>query len=63
MKGARNILVHRYAHVVDEKIYAILENHLLDFEEFNDAVMDILKPRQNKKSFRFAKSFSTQSNM
>lgn len=39
----RNVLVHGYARVDNEKIYAILKNHLDDFEDFKKAVLIILK--------------------
>lgn len=45
MKGARNVLVHGYARVDNEKIFDILENHLDDFEKFKKAVFDIVNKK------------------
>ncbi len=38
MKGFRNVLIHRYAHVDDEIVYHNLCNYLDDFYNFKDAI-------------------------
>lgn len=43
MKGFRNVLIHRYAHVDDEMVYHNLSNYLNDFYEFENAVESYLE--------------------
>jgi uncharacterized protein YutE (UPF0331/DUF86 family) len=43
MKGFRNVLIHRYAHVDDEMVYHNLSNYLKDFYEFENAVESYLE--------------------
>jgi len=38
MKGFRNILIHRYAHIDDGIVHHNLNNFLNDFYEFKDSV-------------------------
>lgn len=38
LKGFRNVLIHRYAHVVDDIVYHNLNNYLDDFYKFNVAI-------------------------
>jgi uncharacterized protein YutE (UPF0331/DUF86 family) len=38
MKGFRNILIHRYAHVDDEIVYQNLTDYLDDFYKFGKAI-------------------------
>lgn len=38
MKGFRNILIHRYAHVDDEIVYQNMTDYLVDFFEFGKAI-------------------------
>ena len=38
MKGFRNILIHRYAHVDDEIVYQNLTDYLDDFYDFRKAI-------------------------
>lgn len=46
MKGFRNVLVHRYAQINDEKAYDALEKNLGDFEEFREVVLGIIKKKK-----------------
>jgi len=48
MRGVRNILVHRYPYVDDEKIYESLTKELKDFDIFIDEVLKFLKKEQSK---------------
>jgi uncharacterized protein YutE (UPF0331/DUF86 family) len=43
MRGVRNILVHRYSYVDDEKVYESLTTELKDFDVFIDEVLRFLK--------------------
>ncbi|MCK5233744.1 MAG: DUF86 domain-containing protein [Candidatus Aenigmarchaeota archaeon] len=43
MKGFRNVLVHRYAQLENERVYDLLENNLNDFENFKEAVLKAVK--------------------
>ena len=43
MKGFRNILVHRYGDVEDERVYHILTTCLNDFEDFEKAAKRYLE--------------------
>jgi len=43
MKGFRNILVHRYGIVDDEKVFEVLSDKLSDFEEFKSQILKYLK--------------------
>lgn len=43
MKGVRNILVHRYGKVEDERIFEILSDKLEDFEKFKEEIICFLK--------------------
>jgi uncharacterized protein YutE (UPF0331/DUF86 family) len=46
MKGVRNILVHRYPYVDDERVFQSLKNELEDFDTF---IHEILKFLESKK--------------
>jgi len=46
MKSVRNILVHRYGTIDDEKIFENISTQLGDFEKFKKEVLNIIK---NKK--------------
>ncbi len=43
MKGFRNILVHRYGEIDDEKVFEILSERLADFEKFKEQILKFLK--------------------
>lgn len=43
MKGFRNILVHRYGSVEDEKVFEILKDKLGDFERFKEEILKYIK--------------------
>lgn len=43
MKGLRNILVHRYGEIDDEKIFEVLSDNLNDFEKFKEEILKILE--------------------
>jgi len=43
MKGFRNILVHKYGVVDDEKVFELLENQIGDFDIFKREVLKFLK--------------------
>ncbi len=43
MKRFRNVLVHRYGTIDDEKVYNILSKRLVDFEDFKKQVTGFLK--------------------
>jgi len=43
MKRFRNVLVHRYGTIDDDKVYTILRNRLVDFEDFKKQVTGFLK--------------------
>jgi len=43
MKSFRNLLVHGYAKIEDEKVFEILENRLKDFDDFRKQVLKSLK--------------------
>lgn len=45
MKGFRNLLVHGYAKIDDEKVFEILSDSLGDFEDFKTQVLKFLKTR------------------
>ncbi|MEE8167417.1 MAG: DUF86 domain-containing protein [Candidatus Hydrothermarchaeales archaeon] len=42
MKRMRNILVHHYEVIEDEKVFDVLENHLNDFDEFKEEALKII---------------------
>jgi len=48
MKRLRNILVHRYDEILDDRIFAILEDHLDDFRVFKREAITVLE-RVHKK--------------
>lgn len=48
MKGLRNILVHKYGQIDDERIFNILKGRIDDFESAIQAVEEFLK-KKNKK--------------
>jgi uncharacterized protein YutE (UPF0331/DUF86 family) len=48
MKGFRNILVHEYARVNDEKVFAILQSGPADFETFTQQVLRTLRESPDK---------------
>jgi uncharacterized protein YutE (UPF0331/DUF86 family) len=43
MKGFRNILVHGYSQIDDERVYEILTNDIEDVIEFKEAVIEFLR--------------------
>jgi len=45
MKSFRNLLVHGYAKIEDEKIFEILQDRLGDFEDFKVQVLKFLKTK------------------
>ena len=47
MKGFRNILVHKYGEVDDEKVFENLDR-LEDFEQFKEEILNFLKKFGNK---------------
>ncbi len=49
MKGFRNILVHRYGEVDDEKVYHFLTEELDDFVKFEKEVVVYLKQKKGVK--------------
>lgn len=46
MKRLRNILVHRYKEIIDERIFDVLENNLGDFLEFKDEVLNVIESKK-----------------
>ncbi|HLD73190.1 MAG TPA: HepT-like ribonuclease domain-containing protein [Candidatus Nanoarchaeia archaeon] len=49
MKGLRNILVHKYGQIDDERIFNLLRERLDDFGKVISAVEEHLKKEKNKK--------------
>ncbi|MDP3103979.1 MAG: DUF86 domain-containing protein, partial [Candidatus Methanoperedens sp.] len=47
MKGFRNILIHRYAHVDDEIVYQNLTEYLDDFYDFGKAIESYLEKQKS----------------
>ncbi len=47
LKGFRNVLVHRYAHVADDIVHYNLINHLDDFYEFKSVIESYLKKHEH----------------
>ena len=45
MKGFRNVLVHRYAQLENERVYELIENNLDDFEKFKEAVLKAINSK------------------
>ncbi len=45
MKSFRNLLVHGYAKIEDEKVFEILEDRLGDFEDFKTQILKFLKTK------------------
>lgn len=43
MTGLRNMLVHRYAHIDDRRVLAIIRSDLKDLEEFIDALNRVIQ--------------------
>lgn len=43
MKGFRNVLLHGYSRIDDERVYEILTRDLGDIVEFKEAVIDFLR--------------------
>src|SRR3989344_2078294 len=43
MKGFRNILVHKYGIVDNEKVFEIFSDRLTDFEKFKEEILKFLK--------------------
>lgn len=43
MKGFRNILIHRYAHLNDRIVYSNLTDYLDDFSKFNRTIQSYIK--------------------
>ena len=43
MKGMRNVLVHRYPYIDDEKVFEVLTEELDDFYAFIDEILKFLK--------------------
>lgn len=48
MKRLRNILVHRYKEIVDERVFSVLENNLGDFQVFKGEVIGLLESQGEK---------------
>lgn len=48
MKGMRNILVHRYPYVDDEKIFRSLKTELKDFDIFIEEILHFLEKERKK---------------
>ncbi len=46
MKGMRNILVHRYGEVKDEKVFEAVSESLEDLEKFREEVLKFIKSRK-----------------
>jgi len=46
MKGLRNILVHKYGQIDDERIFNLLRERLDDFEKVINAVEEYLKKKK-----------------
>lgn len=42
MAGFRNILIHEYRDILNEKVYNILQNRLSDFYDFARSILDYL---------------------
>jgi uncharacterized protein YutE (UPF0331/DUF86 family) len=49
MKGFRNILVHKYGSVDDEKVYSFLSENLGDFSEFITIIHEFLDEIKKRK--------------
>ena len=47
MKGFRNLLVHEYGRVDDRIVYRIMGTRLGDFEEFERAVLSVLRKQSD----------------
>ena len=47
LKGFRNVLVHRYAHVADDIVHYNLINHLDDFYEFKSVIESYLEKHEH----------------
>jgi len=47
LKGFRNVLVHRYAHVADDIVHCNLINHLDDFYEFKSVIESYLEKHEH----------------
>lgn len=45
MKRLRNVLVHRYDEIMDEKVFQIIENDLDDFTAFKTETLKILESK------------------
>jgi len=43
MKGLRNILVHRYGEIDDEKVHEVLTDNLEDFDKFKEEIISFLE--------------------
>ena len=43
MAGLRNLLVHEYGIIEVEKIYKILQNNIMDFEEFHEYIQKYMR--------------------
>ncbi len=48
MKRLRNILVHRYEEIIDERVFHVLENNLSDFLEFKRETLKALESMNKK---------------
>ena len=46
MKRMRNVLVHRYPYVDDEKIFRTLTTEIKDFDVFIDEILNFLKKKE-----------------
>ncbi len=46
MKRLRNVLVHRYDEIMDEKVFRIIENDLNDFMAFKTETLKLLESKQ-----------------
>ncbi|MDO9518032.1 MAG: DUF86 domain-containing protein [Methanosarcinaceae archaeon] len=47
LKGFRNVLIHRYAHVADDIVHYNLINHLDDFYEFKSVIESYLEKHEH----------------
>lgn len=43
MAGFRNILIHEYRDILNEKVYDVLQNRLSDFYDFAKSIIDYLE--------------------
>ncbi|MBS3138441.1 DUF86 domain-containing protein [Candidatus Woesearchaeota archaeon] len=48
MKGFRNIIVHKYGEIDDERVYKYLSNELDDFDNFRKQILTFMKHAKSK---------------